>query len=112
MSLLVRFCVLTKEGAAGFGFVPNIGPLRRLSPSPFGAISDPDGANGFVGVVGGPPDGSGGRAGSDIDGSLSEDASSDKVREVKVCKNPENFKNSEKRGSEACQGKGRRPLLI
>jgi hypothetical protein len=36
-----------------------------------------------VGVVEGPPLGSGGRAGSDIDGNLSEDASSDKVRGVK-----------------------------
>ena len=36
-----------------------------------------------MGVVGGPPAGLGGRAGSDIDGKLSEDASSDKVRGVK-----------------------------
>jgi hypothetical protein len=42
-----------------------------------------DGAKGFVGVVEGPPLGSGGRAGSDIDGNLSEDAISDKFRGVK-----------------------------
>jgi hypothetical protein len=84
VSLLVRFCVLTKEGAVGFGFDPNKGGLVRPScPVGFGAKSDPDGANGFVGVVGGPPEGSGGRAGSDIDGNLSEDASSDKIRGVK-----------------------------
>jgi hypothetical protein len=52
-------------------------------------------------VVEGPPAGLGGRAGADIDGNLSEDASSDKVRGVKKGENPENFKNSEKRGSEA-----------
>jgi hypothetical protein len=39
-----------------------------------------DGAKGFVGVVEGPPEGLGGRAGSDIDGNLSEDANSDKIR--------------------------------
>jgi hypothetical protein len=42
-----------------------------------------DGAKGFTGVVEGPPLGSGGRAGSDIDGNLSENANSDKVRGVK-----------------------------
>ena len=70
-------------------------------------VFHPDGAKGFVGVVGGPPAGLGGRAGSDIDGNLSEDASSDKVRGVKDVENPENFKNSEKRGSEACYPSGR-----
>ena len=109
VSLLCHFWTLTKGGAVGFGCGLG-GP--KSTPRPLPLVIDPDGAKGFVGVVEGPPAGLGGRAGSDIDGNLSEDASSDKVRGVKVCKNSENFKNSEKRGSEACQGKGRRPLLI
>jgi hypothetical protein len=52
----------------------------------------------------------GGRAGSDIDGNLSEDASSDKVRGVKGVKIPK-ISKIRKRG-EAKHGKGRRPLLI
>ena len=76
------------------------------TPRPLPLVIDPDGAKGLVGVVGGPPAGLGGRAESDIDGNLSEDASSDKVRGVKKSKNPENFKNSEKRGSEACYPSG------
>ena len=47
-----------------------------------------------------------------FDGILSEDANSDKVRGVKVCKNPENFKNPGNRGSEACQGRERMLPLI
>jgi len=58
------------------------------TPRPLPLVIDPDGAKGLVGVVGGPPAGLGGRAGSDIDGNLSEDASSDKVRGVKDVKIP------------------------
>src|SRR4030081_1704568 len=75
------------------------GSTRTLRPLPW--VIDLDGAKGLVGVVGGPPAGLGGRAGSDIDGNLSEDASSDKVRGVKKSKNPEYFKNPEKRGRQA-----------
>ena len=84
----------------------------KSTPRPLPLVIDPDGAKGLVGVVGGPPSGLGGRAGSDIDGNLSEDASSDKVRGVKKSKNPENFKNSEKRGSEACYPSGEIWLLL
>ena len=73
-----------------------MGPSKKLD------FIDPDGAKGLVGVEGGSLAGSGGETGSDIDGNLSEDAISDKVRGVKKGKNPENFKNSQKRGSEAC----------
>src|ERR1700709_997994 len=104
VSLLWRFCALTKAGAVGFG--PGLKPLKGLLAAAPSASIDPDGAKGLVGVEGGPPAGLGGRAGSDIDGNLSEDASSDKVRGVKKSKNPENFKNSEKRGSEACYPSG------
>src|SRR4030081_2623241 len=62
------------------------GSTRTLRPLPW--VIDLDGAKGLVGVVGGPPGGLGGRAGSDIDGNLSEDASSDKVRGVKDVKIP------------------------
>ena len=62
------------------------GPKRTRWPLPW--VMDPDGVKGFIGVVGGPPAGLGGRAGSDIDGNLSEDASSDKVRGVKDVKIP------------------------
>ena len=64
----------------------------KSTPCPLPLVIDPDGAKGLVGVVGGPPAGLGGRAGSDIDGSLSEDASSDKVRGVKDVKNPKILK--------------------
>ena len=60
----------------------------KSTPRPLPLVIDPDGAKGFVGVEGGPPAGLGGRAGSDIDGNLSEDASSDKVRGVKDVKIP------------------------
>ena len=80
VSLLWRFCALTKEGAMGFG--GGLGGPKR-TPRPLPCVIDPDGAKGLVGVVGGPSEGLGGRAGSDIDGKLSEDASSDKVRGVK-----------------------------
>ena len=60
----------------------------KSTPRPLPLVIDPDGAKGLVGVVGGPPAGLGGRAGSDIDGNLSEDASSDKVRGVKKVKIP------------------------
>ena len=99
VSLLWRFCALTKAGAVGFGGGLG-GPQRTPRPLPW--VIDPDSPKGLVGVEGGPLAGLGGRAGSDIDGNLSEDASSDKVRGVKDVENPENFKNSEKRGSEAC----------
>jgi hypothetical protein len=79
VSLLRRFCALTKGAAVGLG--GGLGGPKR-TPRPPGAI-ELDGAKGFVGVVDGPPLGSGGRAGSDIDGILSEDAISDKVRGVK-----------------------------
>src|SRR4030081_3222552 len=62
------------------------GSTRTLRPLPW--VIDLDGAKGLVGVVGGPPGGLGGRAGSDIDGNLTEDASSDKVRGVKRVKIP------------------------
>ena len=104
VSLLWRFCALTKVGAVGFG--PKLKPLEGLRAAAAASI-DLDGAKGLMGVVGGPSAGLGGRAGSDIDGNLSEDASSEKDHGVKRCKNPENIKNSEKRGSGACQGKGR-----
>ena len=110
VSHLWHFCALTKVGAVGFG-----GGLwgkipRQLASK--GVSIDPDGAKGLVGVVGGPSSGLGGRAGSDIDRNLSEDASSDKVRGVKKSKNPENFKNPEKRGSEACYPSGGIWLLL
>jgi hypothetical protein len=79
VSLLRRFWTLTKGAAAGFG--GGLGGLKR-TPWPPGAI-ELDGAKGFMGVVEGPSLGSGGRAGSDIDGSLLEDAISDKVHGVK-----------------------------
>src|ERR1700704_6439396 len=85
VSLLWRFCALTKAGAVGFGGGLG-GPKRTPRPLPW--VIDPDGAKGLVGVVGGPPAGLGGRAGSDIDRNLSEDASSDKVRGVKDVKIP------------------------
>ena len=84
VSLLWRFCALTKVGAVGFG--PKLKPLRALLAA--AASIAPDGAKGLMGVVGGPSSGLGGRAGSDIDGNLSEDASSDKVRGVKRVKIP------------------------
>ena len=80
VSLLGRFCALTKGGAVGFG--GGLGGPKR-APRPLPCVIDPDGAKGLVGVVGGPSEGLGGRAGSDIDGNLSGDASSDKVRGVK-----------------------------
>jgi hypothetical protein len=80
VSLLWRFCALTKGAAAGFGGGLG-GPKRTPRPLPW--VIDPDGAKGLVGVVGGPPVGLRGRAGSDIDRILSEDANSDKVRGVK-----------------------------
>ena len=86
VSLLWRFCALTKAGAVGFG--PGLKPLKGLLAAAASANIDPDGAKGLVGVEGGPPAGLGGRAGSDIDGNLSEDASSDKVRGVKDVKIP------------------------
>src|ERR1700710_1642698 len=85
VSLLWRFCALTKVGAVGFG--PKLKPLEGLRAAAAASI-DPDGAKGLMGVVGGPSAGLGGRAGSDIDGNLSEDASSDKVRGVKKVKIP------------------------
>src|SRR4030081_3474537 len=69
-----------KGGAVGFG--GGLGGPKR-APRPLPCVIDPDGVKGLVGVVGGPSEGLGGRAGSDIDGKLSEDASSDKFREVK-----------------------------
>src|SRR3977135_2186443 len=86
VSLLWCFCALTKAGAAGFG--PGLKPLKGLLAAAPSANIDPDGAKGLVGVEGGPPAGLGGRAGSDIDGNLSEDAISDKVRGVKDVKIP------------------------
>src|SRR3978361_972405 len=113
VSLLVRFCVLTKEGAVGFGFCPNKGGLVRPScPVGFGAKSDPDGENGVEGGGGGTPEGSGGRAGSDIDGNLSEDASSDKIRGVKNFPKRGNFKSEENRGSGAWSLPGDRECLL
>src|SRR4030088_3108324 len=85
VSLLCRFWTLTKGGAVGFG--GGLGGLNS-TPCPLPLVIDPDGAKGVVGVVGGPPAGLGGRAGSDIDGNLSEDASSDKVRGVRRVKIP------------------------
>ena len=85
VSLLCRFWTLTKGGAVGFGGGLG-GP--KSTPRPLPLVIDPDGAKGLVGVEGGPPAGLGGRAGSDIDGNLSEDASSDKVRGVKDVKIP------------------------
>jgi hypothetical protein len=79
MSLLRHFCALTKGAAAGFG--GGLGCPKRI-PRPPGDM-ELNGAKGFVGVVEGPPLGSGERAGSDIDGNLSEDASSDKNHRVK-----------------------------
>ena len=79
--------------------------IRRPASKPVSI--DPDGAKGLVGVVGGPPAGLGGRAGSDIDGSLSEDASSDKVRGVKDVKIPKISKNR-KRG----EAKHKEPVRI
>src|ERR1700710_2652602 len=86
VSLLWRFCALTKVGAVGFG--PGLKPMKGLLVAAPSANIDPDGAKGLVGVVGGPPAGLGGRAGSVIDGNLSEDASSDKIRGVKDVKIP------------------------
>jgi hypothetical protein len=63
VSLLWRFCALTKGGAVGLG--GGLGGPKR-TPRPLPLVMDPDGAKGFVGVVGRPPDGSGGRAGLDI----------------------------------------------
>ena len=80
VSLLWRFCGLTKGSAMGFG--GGLGGPKR-TPRPLPCVIDPDGAKGLVGVVGGPSEGLGGRSGSDIDGKLSEDASSDRVRGVK-----------------------------
>ena len=80
VSLLSRFCSLTKEGAMGFG--GGLGGPKR-TPRPLPCVIDPDGAKGLVGLVGGPSEGLGGRAGSDIDGKLSEDASSNRIRGVK-----------------------------
>jgi hypothetical protein len=80
VSLLCRFWALTNGGAVGFGGGLG-GPKRTPRPLPWAV--DPDGAKGFVGVVGGPPAGLEGRAGADIDGNLSEDANSDKVRGVR-----------------------------
>ena len=85
VSLRCRFWTLTKGGAVGFGGGLG-GP--KSTPLPLPLVIDPVGAKGLVGVVGGPPAGLGGRAGSDIDGNLSEDASSDKVRGVKKVKIP------------------------
>jgi hypothetical protein len=62
VSLLWRFRALTKGGAVGFGGGLG-GPKSTPRPLP---VMDPDGAKGFVGVVGGPPEGLGGRAGLDI----------------------------------------------
>ena len=67
------------------GFGGGLGGPKR-APRPLPCAIDPDGAKGLVGVVGGPSEGLGGRAGSDIDGKLSEDASSDRVRRVKYKK--------------------------
>src|SRR3981081_181905 len=75
--------MLTKGGALGLGGGLG-GP--KSTPRPLPLVSAREEVKGFVGVVGGPPAGLGGRAGSDIDGSLSEDASSDKVRGVKDVK--------------------------
>ena len=80
VSLLWRFFALTKGGAIGFG--GGLGGPKSV-PRPLLCVIDPDGAKGLVGVVGGPSEGLGGRAASDIDGNLSGDASSDKVRGVK-----------------------------
>jgi hypothetical protein len=77
--LLRHFFALMKGAAMGFGGGLD-GQKRTLSPP--GAI-ELDGAKGFVGVLEGPPLGTGGRAGSEIDGNLLEDAISDKVRGVK-----------------------------
>jgi hypothetical protein len=43
--------------------------------------------------------------GIDINGNLLEDINSDKICGVTLSKNPENFKNLEKRESEACGSK-------
>jgi hypothetical protein len=81
VSLLRCFCVLIKGVAEGFIFIrPAEGPGRRVC---WGPKLNSDGAKGLEGVVGGPLSGLGGRAGSDIDEILSEDAISDKVRGVK-----------------------------
>src|ERR1700710_2320505 len=111
VSLLWRFCALTKAGAMGFGCrcSRSSAAIRRPASKPVSI--DPDGAKGLVGVEGGPPAGFGGRAGSDIDGSLSEDASSDKVRGVKGVKVLKISKIRERGEAKHGQGKGRGPFL-
>jgi hypothetical protein len=62
VSLLWRFSALVKEGTAEFMLI------RLAKPHHVGLVPsiDPDGAKGLDGMVGGPPDGVVGRAGSDI----------------------------------------------
>jgi hypothetical protein len=63
VSLLRRFCALTKGAAVGFG--GGLGGPKR-APRPLPLVRDPDGAKGFVGVDGGSPEGFGGRGAPDI----------------------------------------------
>ncbi len=64
VSLLSRFCALTKGGAVGFG--GGLGGPKRVPSRPLPLDIAPDGAKGLMGVVGGSPKGLGGRAGPDI----------------------------------------------